>query len=101
MEEAVKRVPASAGEGAVATAGAGVERSAASGTAEEAVAATREAARLTRILPTVGTLEPGKAADLIAVDGSPLDDISRLRTGVRMVVQGGQVRRDDLGMARG
>lgn len=46
MEEAVKRVPASAGEGAVATAGAGVERSAAPGTAEEAVAAIREAAEV-------------------------------------------------------
>ena len=39
------------------------------------LAATREAARLTRILDRVGTLEPGKAADLIVVDGDPLDDI--------------------------
>jgi imidazolonepropionase-like amidohydrolase len=65
------------------------------------LAATREAARLTRILPNVGTLTPGKAADLIVVEGSPLDDISRLRTSVQMVVQGGQVRRDDLGSAAG
>jgi imidazolonepropionase-like amidohydrolase len=36
------------------------------------VAATREAARLTRIVDRVGTLEPGKAADLIVVDGYPL-----------------------------
>jgi imidazolonepropionase-like amidohydrolase len=63
------------------------------------LAATREAARLTRILPKVGTLEPGKAADLLVVDGSPLNDISRLRTSVQMVVQAGQVRRDDLGLA--
>jgi imidazolonepropionase-like amidohydrolase len=63
------------------------------------LASTREAARLTRILDRAGTLEPGKAADLIVVDGSPLDEIGRLRTGVRMVVQGGVVRRDDLGLA--
>ncbi len=65
------------------------------------LASTRESARLTRILDRVGTLEPGKIADLIVVDGSPLDDISRLRTGIRMVVQGGVVRRDDLGLAKG
>jgi imidazolonepropionase-like amidohydrolase len=62
------------------------------------VAATREAARLTRIVDRVGTLEPGKAADLIVVDGNPLDDISRLRHCVRLVMQAGQVRRDDLGL---
>ena len=63
------------------------------------LAATREAARLTRILDHVGTLEPGKAADLIVVEGNPVDDIARLRTGITMVVQAGQVRRDDLGLA--
>ena len=64
------------------------------------LAATREAARLTRILDRVGTLEPGKAADLIVVQGNPVDDISRLREGISMVVQAGQVRRDDLGLVR-
>jgi imidazolonepropionase-like amidohydrolase len=63
------------------------------------LAATREAARLTRILDRVGTLEPGKAADLIVVEGNPVDDVTRLRTAIRMVVQAGQVRRDDLGLA--
>ena len=62
------------------------------------LAATREAARLTRILDYVGTVEPGKAADLIVVDGNPVDEIGRLRTGIQMVVQGGVVRRDDLGL---
>jgi imidazolonepropionase-like amidohydrolase len=61
-------------------------------------AATREAARLTRILDRAGTLEPGKAADLIVVDGSPLDDISRLRHGIQLVMQAGLVRRDDPGL---
>jgi imidazolonepropionase-like amidohydrolase len=62
------------------------------------LAATREAARLTQIVDRVGTLEPGKTADVIVVDGNPLDDISRLRHSVRLVMQAGQVRRDDLGM---
>jgi imidazolonepropionase-like amidohydrolase len=62
------------------------------------LAATREAARLTRIVDRVGTLEPGKAADLIVVDGNPIDDISRLRHSIRLVMQAGHVRRDDLGL---
>jgi imidazolonepropionase-like amidohydrolase len=65
------------------------------------LAATREAARLTRIVDQVGTLEPGKAADLIVVGGNPIDDITRLRHGIQMVVQAGVVRRDDLGLATG
>jgi imidazolonepropionase-like amidohydrolase len=59
-------------------------------------AATREAARLMRILDQVGTLEAGKTADLIVVDGNPADDITRLQHGIRMVMQAGVVRRDDL-----
>ena len=55
--------------------------------------------RLTGILDQVGTLEAGKIADLIAIDGNPLDDIERARTGVRLVVQAGVVRRDDDGLA--
>jgi imidazolonepropionase-like amidohydrolase len=65
------------------------------------VAATREAARLLRIIDTVGTLEPGKAADLLVVEGNPMDDICVMQTAVKMVVQGGVVRRDDLGLAGG
>ena len=63
------------------------------------VAGTREAARLTGILDQVGTLEAGKIADVIVIDGNPLDDIERARTGVRLVVQAGVVRRDDDGLA--
>ena len=65
------------------------------------VAATREAARLLRIIDTVGTLEPGKAADLLVVEGNPMDDIRVMQTAVKMVVQGGVLRRDDLGLAGG
>ncbi len=64
------------------------------------VASTRESAKLMRLLDQVGTLEPGKAADLVVLDGNPVDDIARVRTSVTMVVQAGVVRRDDLGLAR-
>ena len=43
----------------------------------------------------VGTLEPGKHADLIAVAGDPLDDITELER-VLWVMKGGVVYRDDI-----
>ena len=65
------------------------------------VAATREAARLLRIDQKVGTLEPGKLADLLVVDGNPVDDIACLQRHVRAVIQAGVVRRDDIGLFAG
>lgn len=53
-------------------------------------AATRNAADHLGILKDVGTVEPGKIADLIIVDGDPLEDISALRR-VKTVVQAGRV----------
>jgi imidazolonepropionase-like amidohydrolase len=41
-----------------------------------------------------GAIEPGRAADIIAVDGDPLADITALQR-VRFVMQGGRVVRDD------
>lgn len=38
----------------------------------------------------IGTLEAGKCADIISVDGDPLEDISALSR-VRMVMRGGCV----------
>jgi len=38
--------------------------------------ATMEGAKLLRIDSELGSIEPGKIADLVAVDGNPLDDIS-------------------------
>ena len=41
--------------------------------------ATRDAAQLCRMQESVGTLEPGKMADIIGVGGDPLADISCLK----------------------
>ena len=54
--------------------------------------ATVNAADLLGIADQVGTLEPGKAADLIAVDADPLADVRVLKQ-VRYVMQAGQVVR--------
>ncbi|MBL8852245.1 MAG: amidohydrolase family protein [Planctomycetaceae bacterium] len=53
-------------------------------------AATLTASQLLRIEDRLGTLEPGKLADVIAVDGDPLADISVMRK-VTFVMKEGQV----------
>lgn len=58
--------------------------------AEAIKAATVNAADLLGLSAEVGTLEPGKAADLIAVRGNPLEDVAVLQD-VRWVIQGGRV----------
>jgi imidazolonepropionase-like amidohydrolase len=60
--------------------------------------ATREGARVMRMTDDIGTIEPGKLADLVVIDGDPLSDISLVRTGVVGVIQDGRVIRDDLGV---
>lgn len=54
-------------------------------------AATLVNARAIGIQGTHGTIEVGKAADLVAVEGDPASDIAALRN-VRLVVQGGRIR---------
>jgi len=44
--------------------------------------------------PAAGSIEPGRAADLIAVTGDPLVDVGALQR-VRFVMKGGQVVRFD------
>ena len=47
---------------------------------QEAIrAATLDSARLLKLDSLIGTLEEGKSADLVIVDGNPLDDIAILR----------------------
>jgi len=53
---------------------------------EALVATTRTAAECCRLGHLTGTLEPGKRADLLAVDGNPLDDISLLQDKRRLVL---------------
>lgn len=52
------------------------------------VAATVATADLIDMTETLGTIEPGKLADIIAVDESPLDDISALKN-VSVVIKDG------------
>ena len=56
-------------------------------------AATAEAARLLGIADRVGTLAPGKLADIIAVNRDPTRDIRALRT-ISLVMKGGAVVRN-------
>ena len=53
-------------------------------------AATADAADLIGWSDRVGTLEPGKFADIVAVEGDPVADVSVLEN-VRFVMKGGQV----------
>jgi len=59
-------------------------------------AATTEAARLLGLSDTVGTLEAGKQADLIAVSGDPLAEPELWRDPARivLVIQGGRIVAD-------
>jgi imidazolonepropionase-like amidohydrolase len=58
-------------------------------------AATINAADLLGWGDTIGVLEKGHFADLIAVDGDPLSDVKVLET-IRFVMKGGNVVRNDL-----
>ncbi|MFN0084383.1 MAG: amidohydrolase family protein [Blastocatellia bacterium] len=52
------------------------------------MAATIENARFFRIIDRLGTIEPGKLADLILIDGDPLKEISAMRRVSRVMLNG-------------
>jgi imidazolonepropionase-like amidohydrolase len=60
------------------------------------VATTSRAAELLRMQDQIGTVQSGKLADLILVDGNPLDDVTLLqdRDRVVMVMKDGYVHKD-------
>jgi imidazolonepropionase-like amidohydrolase len=60
--------------------------------AEAVLAATSVNARLLHLEDRLGSIRPGFWADLIAVEGNPLEDITALEA-VRFVMKGGQVFR--------
>ncbi len=60
-------------------------------TPEEIVTAiTRNAAIYLELDEDIGTLEQGKVADIVIIDGDPLADVSDLAA-VQVVIQGGRV----------
>jgi imidazolonepropionase-like amidohydrolase len=58
------------------------------------VAATSSSAQALGLEKQVGSLAPGMQADLVAVNGNPLDDITQLQR-IVLVMKGGQVYRYD------
>ena len=56
------------------------------------IAATRNAAEVCGLGQELGTLEPGKIADILVIDGDPLQDLANL-TKVRLVIKEGVVIR--------
>ena len=59
---------------------------------EVIVAATLENARFFRIEERLGSIEPGKLADLVLVEGDPLQDISAMRNVKQVMLNGAWVR---------
>ena len=60
------------------------------------VSATKTASECARMDSDVGTLEPGKLADLLVVDGNPLNDVALLedKSNLLMIMQGGSAHKD-------
>jgi imidazolonepropionase-like amidohydrolase len=59
------------------------------------VASTLNAAHVSNLENEIGTLEPGKIADILIVGGNPLENVQALAD-VRMVIHNGVVIRDEI-----
>ncbi len=59
--------------------------------------ATTVNAEIIRMSDKLGSIDKGKFADIIAVSGDPLQDISEMQH-VKFVMKGGAVIRNDMGM---
>ncbi len=66
---------------------------------EAIVAGTRNAADNIGLLDDIGTIEAGKSADLVAVNGDPLEDIGILRdsANIALILKEGAVVKDESG----
>jgi imidazolonepropionase-like amidohydrolase len=60
--------------------------------------ATSVNAEIIRMSDKLGSIDKGKFADIIAVSGDPLQDISQMQH-VKFVMKGGAVIKNDVGMA--
>jgi len=65
---------------------------------EALVSATRTNAELFGMQGEIGTVEEGKLADLLVVDGNPLEDISILqkRENLKLIMKGGKIAKNGL-----
>ena len=63
---------------------------------EAIVSATRDAARSCCIDSLVGTLDPGMQADVLVVNGNPLDDLADLRQVADVFLAGARIDRQNL-----
>jgi imidazolonepropionase-like amidohydrolase len=59
------------------------------------VAGSSGAAKLLGLDDAIGSIEPGKQADLVVLDQNPLDDMQAVLDGVSLVMTGGTVVRND------
>jgi imidazolonepropionase-like amidohydrolase len=59
------------------------------------VAGSSGAAKLLGLDDAIGSIEPGKQADLVVLDRNPLDDMQAVLDGVSLVMKGGTVVRND------
>jgi imidazolonepropionase-like amidohydrolase len=55
---------------------------------------TKNAAHVLRLGEAIGTVEPGKQADLLVVGRNPLEDLQALAE-IKLVIHGGTIIRDE------